>query len=106
MNEPIFAADPLDELRFNLHELCEVCDANAEVIIEMIEFGVLAPDFGNAPQEWRFSMGAARRSLKALRLQRDLQVNLSGAALVLELLDELEVQRRRLHRYETLFRAD
>ena len=106
MNEPIFAADPLDELRFNLREMCEVCDATAEAIIEMIEYGLLAPDMGSAPQEWRFSIGTARRSLKALRLQRDLQVNLSGAALVLELLDELDAQRRRLNRYERLFRTD
>ena len=72
----------------------------------MIEYGVLAPDIGQAPAEWRFTMHAARRSLKALRLQRDLQVNLSGAALVLELLDELDVQRQRLNRYEMLFRTD
>lgn len=104
MSEPIFSADPHEHLSFTLRELCEVCDATADAIIEMIDFGLLAPDNGDAQEDWRFSMPTARRSLKALRLQRDLQVNLSGAALVLELLDELDAHRRRLQRYETLFR--
>lgn len=103
MNEPIFFGDPLDDLDLTLLELCELCDSSVEVVSELIEFGVLAPDSGAAPQEWRFSMLSAHRSLKALRLQRDLQVNLSGAALVLELLDELDAQRQLLSRYERLF---
>jgi chaperone modulatory protein CbpM len=48
------------------------------------------------PHRWRFSGTHLRRATVALRLQRDLGVNLAGAALALELLDELDTLRARL----------
>ena len=55
----------------------------------MIQEGVLTPA-GSAPQEWRFSAQEVKRIQVTIRLQRDLGVNLPGAALALDLLDELE----------------
>jgi chaperone modulatory protein CbpM len=37
-----------------------------------------------------------RRARRALRLQRDLDLNLAGAALALDLLDEVEILRERV----------
>jgi chaperone modulatory protein CbpM len=46
--------------------------------------------------EWRFSGTALRRARTALRLQRDLEINLPGVALALELLEEIDKLRRTL----------
>ena len=80
---------------FTLGELCHTCTVHAEIVVEMVSEGILEPE-GEAPAQWRFSGSALRRLRTALRLQQDLQINLAGAALVLELLDELHDLRRQL----------
>jgi chaperone modulatory protein CbpM len=83
----------LDEtLIFTLREVCHVCDVHAEYVIELVQEGVIQPHAEPslpAPR-WRFDGLAVARVQRALRLQRDLGVNLAGVALALELLDELE----------------
>jgi len=46
--------------------------------------------------EWRFSGTALRRTRLALRLERDLELNLAGVALALDLMEEVERLRRAL----------
>lgn len=82
---------------FTLHELCRACGVHAELVIEMVEEGLLEPR-GAVPAEWRFPGDAVTRAQRALKLSRDLRVNWPGAALALDLLDELErlrIERRR-----------
>ncbi|MDE0390782.1 MAG: hypothetical protein OXI57_01780 [Rhodospirillales bacterium] len=81
---------------FTLHELCIACGVHAEIVIEMVEEGVLDPR-GADPADWRFSGNAVTRAQKALKLARDLRVNWPGAALALDLLEEIE--RLRSHRH-------
>lgn len=84
---------------FTLAELCHLCDVPAEWIVELVDEGVLEPvDLSN--QAWRFSGISMLRARKVQRLQRDLGVNLAGAALALQLLDEVEQLRIRLRRFE------
>jgi chaperone modulatory protein CbpM len=84
-----------EQTDLTLADLSRACAVHAERIIELVEEGVLTPT-GDAPQRWRFSGAHMRRASVALRLQRDLGVNLAGAALALELLDELDALRARL----------
>lgn len=87
----------LDEaVCFSLGELSRYCDVSAELLIEMVDEGVLVPE-GRVPSEWRFRGPQLARAQVALRLAEDLRVNLPGAALALELMDELE-QLRALRR--------
>jgi len=84
----------LDEhAELDLCQLCEVCGVDAERVIEMVTEGVVEP-CGIEPRQWRFTGTAVVRVRTALRLQRDLRVNLAGAALALDLLEELEELRR------------
>ncbi len=83
-----------EDLELNLRELCTVCGVHAEVIIEMVSEGIAVPR-GSAPLEWRFSGPMVQRVQTAIRLQRDLGVNLAGAALALDLLEELQELRCR-----------
>jgi chaperone modulatory protein CbpM len=77
---------------FNLEELCETCRVHAEIVIEMVESGVLEAQ-GARPAEWRFSGRSMTRFQKAVRLRRDLELNLPGLALSLDLLEDLEALR-------------
>jgi chaperone modulatory protein CbpM len=88
----------LDEhYALTLDELCRACAANAGLITALVDEGVLAPH-GTAPDSWRFSGVHLKRASVALRLQRDLGVNLAGAALALQLLEEVEELRSALRR--------
>ena len=82
---------------FTLHELCRACGVHAELVIEMVEEGVLEPR-GTAPVEWQFTGSSVTRAQKALKLSRDLRVNWPGAALALDLLEEIEQLRRERRR--------
>jgi chaperone modulatory protein CbpM len=85
-----FAATVIDESTwFSLSEACRLCRVDNQRIQEMIQEGVLSPT-GSSAQEWRFGAQELKRIQVAVRLQRDLGVNLPGAALVLDLLEELE----------------
>lgn len=89
-----FTGVVLDErTRFTLRELCSACGVHAELVIEMVEEGLLHPR-GRAPEEWSFPGSAVVRARTALRLVNDLRVNWPGAALALDLLEEVERLRR------------
>ena len=86
-----------DDQVLTLAQLCRYCGVHAELIIEMVDEGVVQPEGGH-PREWRFPGGTVVRIQRAVRLTRDLGVNLPGAALALELMDELSYYRSRFGR--------
>ena len=75
-------------------EICGRCGVQVQTVEEMVEFGIIEPIDGT-PARWQFAGTSLRRVTAAVRLQRDLGVNLAGVALVLDLLDELAEYRRR-----------
>ena len=77
-------------------ELCEACAVHAEAVEAMIEEGIVAPISG-AERRWRFSRSSVVRVRTVLRMQRDLHVNLAGAALALDLLERIEQLSARLN---------
>lgn len=84
----------LDEhVTFTLHEFCHACGVQTELVVEMVDEGVIEPA-AIREDEWQFHGHALVRARRALRLVRDLDVNWPGAALALDLMDEIE----RLHR--------
>ncbi|MGM0450184.1 MAG: chaperone modulator CbpM [Pseudomonadota bacterium] len=85
-----------DLMRLTLHDLCHDCQVHAEYVIELVEFGVVQPREGRSPREWVFAGEDLVRVKKAERLRRDLEVNLPGVALSLDLLEELHRLRRRV----------
>jgi chaperone modulatory protein CbpM len=79
-----------------IDELCRICAVHVQYVAELVQEGVIAPNAGSAPDTWRFTTLQVRHAKIALRLQRDLGVNLAGAALALQLLDELETLRAQM----------
>ncbi|MBC6907201.1 MerR family transcriptional regulator [Saccharophagus sp. K07] len=88
-----------EEFRLTLADLCRACHISAEQVLALVDEGVLEPE-GSAPNQWRFHCVSIRRVRRAYRLTQDLGVNLAGAALALDLLDEIEQLRARLRRME------
>jgi chaperone modulatory protein CbpM len=86
-----------DQTELTLNDICRACAAEVPMIVEMVEEGVLAPS-GDAPAQWRFTGVHIQRARTALTLQRDLGVNLPGAALAIQLIEELGSLRAQLHR--------
>jgi len=78
-----------------LDELCRACRIEVEQLVALVDEGVIAPQ-GAEPTVWRFTGIQLRRARVAVRLQRDLGVNTPGAALALQLMDELDELRARL----------
>ena len=76
-------------------DLSRMCAVDERHIVEYVEEGVLhVVEIDTA--EWHFSGAALRRARLALRLERDLELNLAGVALAIELMEELEHLRREL----------
>ena len=81
-------------------EICRLCRLELSAVIELAELGLIAPR-GYAPEQWQVPAAALPRLVMAGRLMRDLGINVSGAALAVELLEaqrDLERQIRRLER--------
>ena len=96
----LLRGDLLDEdVEMTLAQLCQACELSEAQIIELVEQGVIDP-LGPEPAEWRFVSVSLRRVRITRNLQRDLGVNAPGAALALELLEEIEELRARLRHLE------
>lgn len=78
-------------------ELCEVCSIEVRLVDELIDEGILEP-IGGAREQRRLPYSSVFRTRTVVRLQRDLGLNLAGAALALELLDRIENLRAQLRR--------
>ncbi len=78
-----------------LDEVCRVSSAEIEQLLALVDEGVISP-FGAEPAGWRFTGVQLRRVRVAVRLERDLGVNPAGAALALQLMEELDDLRARL----------
>ena len=106
MSQTILEGILLDEnIELSLNDLCRACSCSEQWLIELVEEGALEPE-GGAPilgqtiaaqaQQWRFSAISLERARIAMRLQRDLEINLAGVALALDLLNEIENLKSRL----------
>ena len=82
-----------------LGDVCRACEAHADIVIELVTEGVIditAIEKRLPQEDWRFTGLHLHRAKVAIRLQRDLGVNFAGAALALQLLDELDTARSKL----------
>ncbi|SHO46826.1 chaperone modulator CbpM [Desulfopila aestuarii] len=84
-----------DNVSYDLKELCKVCKVKDDLVFDMINEGMLTP-LGDSPKSWKFSATSIKKIQVAVRLQEDLGVNLPGAALALDLMEELEILRAKI----------
>lgn len=83
-------------------EICQLCRIDIEVMTELAELGLIMPRMDGPPQQWQLPARALPRLALAGRLMRDLGVNVSGAALAVELLEAQQALERQLRHLEQL----
>ncbi|MGA9572933.1 MAG: chaperone modulator CbpM [Lysobacterales bacterium] len=77
----------------SLADLCRSCTVETQTVTTLVSEGILEPR-GSEVESWSFSVSSLRRVRTVIHLQRDLGVNLAGAALALDLLDRIaELER-------------
>lgn len=89
-----------EEAEVSLSQLCQACELSEEEVVKLVNEGIIDP-VGQKPAAWRFHAVSLRRVRITLNLQHELGVNTPGAALALDLLEELEELRARLRRLES-----
>lgn len=76
-----------------LADLCRSCTVETQTVTTLVAEGILDP-MGGDVEHWQFTVGSLRRVKTVIHLQRDLGLNLAGAALALDLLDRISELER------------
>lgn len=84
-----------------LEEFSFATKVDKNLIIEMVEYQLLHPE-GNDPSHWRFDSISLHRGRIAASFYHELEVNLPGIALALDLLDKLEDLQKQVNIYKTI----
>ncbi len=78
------------------HEVCQVYQVDEHQLEELLAYGLIATI--QAPsKDLHFDLTMLGRLQRALRLQHDLELNVSGSVLVLELQDKIDELQAQLH---------
>jgi chaperone modulatory protein CbpM len=94
-DEPALTGTIVDQsATLSIKDLSRMCNVEERHIVEFVEEGVL--NVVEVRSEWHFTGDALRRARLAVRLERDLELNLAGVALALDLIEELQQLRREL----------
>jgi len=91
--EIIIIADYHQQTELSLQELCEICSVSPELVHQLVAYEIIVPTISH-PHQYHFDLAQFKRLQSALRLQRDLDMNLAGIAIVLDLLEDLEDLRQ------------
>lgn len=101
-SSPERMAEVLDDpAEFSVRQLCDICQVTPELLRVMVSEGVLSAR-GDHPSRWVFSATSVTRVRRACRLRHDLELDYSGLALALDLMEErdrlrAEVRQLRNH---------
>jgi len=85
------------ELHLSVDELASAAGISPRLLGRLVRLGLIEPVSAGSPQ---FPVATLRRLKRMLRLRRNLGVNLTGASVIVDLLDRLEhleVELRRVH---------
>jgi hypothetical protein len=86
-----------EEGALSFDEMVHTCGVEAQWIVELVEVGILAPQ-GAEVAAWHFGAADLTRARRLARLQRDFEASIEAAAVILDLLDEIERLRAQLRR--------
>ncbi|MEX2132233.1 MAG: chaperone modulator CbpM [Pseudohongiellaceae bacterium] len=79
-------------LELSLQELCDAMEMPEQMCFELVEHGILAPR-GGVPDDWIFDLHMVGIARRATRLHRDLALDWSAVALVVDLLEQRDILR-------------
>jgi chaperone modulatory protein CbpM len=96
MNEDIAAGDPLMQDALTLEQVVAVSRVESTWLVARIELG-LFPQASGAADDWRLPASGLQRVRRMRQIERDFEAVPELAALVADLLEELDTLRARLH---------
>jgi len=79
-------------VKLTLEEICEIANVPTEVLITIIEGGIIEPK-GASPDEWSFDTYMLSISKRASRVHRDFEIEWAGIPLYLDMIGQLEKLR-------------
>jgi chaperone modulatory protein CbpM len=96
----IIIADYSQKTSLTSAEFRDICNISPDLFNQLIEYQIIHVE---DQHEGEFDLSQVKRAKIALRLQRDLEVNLAGAAVVLDLLEEMERLHAQMELWERHF---
>jgi len=93
--ELVIVVDYAQDISLTMREIADICQLSDDEVQILMEYDIIRPSNNH--------MEHLQRVKIALRLQRDLEVNLAGAVLILDLLDEMEQLRSKTELFERHF---
>lgn len=100
MSNNILTGVIVNEQTLTLEELSNACLVKSTWIITLVDEGVIEPK-DKATDDWLFSGACIQRVQTVRRLELDLGVNIAGAALIVDLLEENERLKNALEHMKT-----
>lgn len=80
-------------VQLSLTETCSTLGLERHFLIEIVEHGIVEPEYRpgeSSPEHWMFDARMLDTLRRACRLRRDLELDWAAAALVLDLVEEKE----------------
>src|SRR5260221_4940922 len=93
----VVAAAILEDACLTIEQLCTVCAIEEQWLIRHVEEGLFSVS-GVTVREWRFSSADLRRAQRMRALERDFEAAPELAALMADVLEEMDELRARLQR--------
>jgi chaperone modulatory protein CbpM len=88
----LIIADYSEQRPLTLEELHQIVNIPTDFIHHLVEFEIIHPT-GASPEQWVFELSELKRIKTALHLHTDLEVNVAGIAVVMDLIEQLEDMR-------------
>lgn len=95
----LIIADYKTDSSLTLQELCEICQVSTDFIHTLISYEIIQPKH-EMPGQFIFDITMLYRLQRALRLQKELELNLVGTAVILDLLEQIEELENKMNLLE------
>ncbi len=96
MNEEILSGVVIDEAALNLDELACACAVESNWIVERVEAGLLGNMAVRQITRWQFTSAELVRARRLCAVERDFDANPETAALIVDLIEEVERLKARI----------
>lgn len=85
--EVVIVADYAEESLLSLSEVCYICHTSPEIVQDLIDHDIVRAK--NQQSVHQFTLKQLSRIQQSLRLRKDLEINFTGIAIILDLLDSM-----------------
>ena len=77
-------------IQITVSELCEREELSRPVVVQLVQYDIAQPLAGASIEDWIFDVTSAHWMKRAIRLQRDLDIDWIAVAMLIDLLQERE----------------